>query len=189
MTETIVTTESPDTAMAILTTRVRHAGQLSDYYLRNAARFSPWNPLVQPGHHDIDTWVRRLRDRERDYAEGKGAHFIGLQDGRVICGCSLTNIVYHPACYCHMGYSVDGEFEGRGYMTRLVRHVIDYAFNALRMNRICANYMPANTRSARLLEKLGFVKEGYAEKYLCINGKWEDHVLTSLLNPAHNETR
>jgi ribosomal-protein-alanine N-acetyltransferase len=43
--------------------------------------------------------------------------------------------------------------------------------------------MPANTRSARLLEKLGFEKEGFARRYLYINGRWEDHVLTSLINP------
>lgn len=174
--------------MDIVTTQVRHAAQLSDYYLRNADRFARWHPLVRSGHHHVDTWVHRLRDREREYAEGRAAHFIGLEGEQVICACSLTNIIYHPACFCHMGYSVDGEYEGRGYMTQLATHVIDYAFNTLRLNRICANYMPANTRSARLLEKLGFVKEGYAEKYLCINGKWEDHVLTSLLNPAHNES-
>jgi len=33
------------------------------------------------------------------------------------------------------------------------------------------------------LEKLGFEKEGFARRYLCINGKWEDHILTSLVNP------
>lgn len=170
--------------MDIVTTQTRHAAQLSDYYLRNADRFIPWHPRVPPDHHDVDTWVRRLRDRERDYAEGRAAHFIGLENDRVICACSLTNILYHPACFCHMGYSVDADYEGRGYMTQLVSHVIAYAFDTLRLNRICANYMPANQRSARLLAKLGFVKEGYAERYLCINGTWEDHVLASLLNPA-----
>jgi len=78
---------------------------------------------------------------------------------------------------------VDREYGGSGVMMQLVRHVINYAFENLRLNRICANYMPANKRSGRLLEKLGFEKEGYAKRYLCINGQWEDHVLTALLNP------
>jgi ribosomal-protein-alanine N-acetyltransferase len=43
-----------------------------------------------------------------------------------------------------------------------------------------ANYMPINTRSAKLLNRLGFKIEGYAEKYLLINGQWEDHILTAL---------
>ena len=50
------------------------------------------------------------------------------------------------------------------------------------MHRIMANYMPHNQRSGNLLKKLGFVVEGYARDYLLINGKWEDHILTSLNN-------
>jgi ribosomal-protein-alanine N-acetyltransferase len=38
-------------------------------------------------------------------------------------------------------------------------------------------------RSGRLLGRLGFVIEGYARDYLLVNGRWEDHVLTSLINP------
>ena len=42
-----------------------------------------------------------------------------------------------------------------------------------------ANYMPHNSRSAALLFRLGFEKEGVARSYLKIAGKWQDHVLTS----------
>ena len=47
-----------------------------------------------------------------------------------------------------------------------------------------ACYMPANQRSGALLERLGFEREGFARAYLMINGRWEDHILTSLINPA-----
>lgn len=169
--------------MEIVTTQVKHAAQLSDYYLRNADRFSLWHPLVKPDHNSVANWERRLRERERDYGEGRAVHFIGLENDTVVGACSLTNIVYRPACSCLMGYSVDAHYEGRGIMTRIVQHAIGYAFDNLHLNRICANYMPANTRSARLLEKLGFEKEGFAKRYLCINGRWEDHVLAALINP------
>jgi ribosomal-protein-alanine N-acetyltransferase len=46
-----------------------------------------------------------------------------------------------------------------------------------------ANYMPHNRRSGNVLKRLGFVVEGYARDYLMINGKWEDHIFTSLINP------
>jgi ribosomal-protein-alanine N-acetyltransferase len=46
-----------------------------------------------------------------------------------------------------------------------------------------ANYMPENERSANLLKKLGFEREGFARSYLKIAGRWRDHVLNSLLNP------
>jgi ribosomal-protein-alanine N-acetyltransferase len=48
-----------------------------------------------------------------------------------------------------------------------------------------ANYRPENERSARVLERLGFEREGLAREYLFIDGAWRDHVLTSLLNPRY----
>jgi ribosomal-protein-alanine N-acetyltransferase len=55
----------------------------------------------------------------------------------------------------------------------------------LRLHRVMANYVPENERSARVLEKLGFEKEGYARSCLKIAGKWRDHILTAKLNPKH----
>lgn len=51
-------------------------------------------------------------------------------------------------------------------------------------HRIMANVMPGNRRSARVLKSLGFRIEGRAKAYLLIAGRWEDHVLTSLVNPG-----
>jgi ribosomal-protein-alanine N-acetyltransferase len=47
-----------------------------------------------------------------------------------------------------------------------------------------ANYIPCNERSARVLKRLGFEVEGYARDYLFLAGNWQDHVLTSLINPS-----
>lgn len=71
-------------------------------------------------------------------------------------------------------------------MSKLCLAAIKYAFHELDLNRIMANYMPSNERSGILLRKLGFSEEGLAKKYLKINGRWEDHVLTSLVNPANS---
>lgn len=60
---------------------------------------------------------------------------------------------------------------------------IAYVFNELRLHRVMAGYMPRNLRSARVLGRLGFVIEGYARDYLLVDGRWEDHVLTALVNP------
>ena len=69
-------------------------------------------------------------------------------------------------------------------MHEVVTAGIDYLFGERGLHRIMAGYMPANLRSGALLERLGFEREGYAKDYLMINGRWEDHVLTALLNPA-----
>jgi len=84
-----------------------------------------------------------------------------------------------------MGYSIAKHYEGKGFMQPLCEHAMDHAFNQLKLNRIMAHYMPGNRRSEKLLQRLGFEREGLARRYLCINGRWEDHVLTSCINPAN----
>ena len=85
-----------------------------------------------------------------------------------------------------MGYSVSSEFEGKGIMKKLCNHATQYAFKELGLNRVMSNYIANNKRSENLLNSMGFIKEGLARKYLKINGKWEDHVLTSLINSENS---
>ena len=62
-----------------------------------------------------------------------------------------------------------------------------FMFAAMRLHRIMANFRPENERSRRLLQRLGFVEEGFARAYLFIDGAWRDHVLTSLTNPSYSD--
>jgi ribosomal-protein-alanine N-acetyltransferase len=66
-------------------------------------------------------------------------------------------------------------------MTRAVRAVIPFCFDALRLHRVEAACIPTNAASIRLLEKTGFRREGYAREYLCIDGVWQDHLLYARL--------
>lgn len=170
--------------MQIRLTRPADCELLAYYYLLNAGHFAPWEPEREPGYYSVRQIRKRLRLQDKDQRQGSAAFFLALDDdGREILGhCSLTNILYGPMRACYMGYGVSHVYEGRGLMYTLCSHAIDYAFNHLLLNRIMANYMPVNQRSASLLNRLGFQVEGTAKRYLKINGVWEDHVLTSLLN-------
>jgi [ribosomal protein S5]-alanine N-acetyltransferase len=173
--------------MKIVICTAEYAGLMLQYNLDNAERFARWNPAIGPEFYTLDWWQDRVEEWERQFMDGIAVHFIGLDptESRVIGSCSLTNIVYGAAWFCFMGYSVDQRDEGKGAMTQIIEHAIDYAFNELKLNRISASYMPANTRSGRLLAKLGFEKEGFSKRLLKINGQWEDHINTVLLNPAN----
>jgi ribosomal-protein-alanine N-acetyltransferase len=87
-----------------------------------------------------------------------------------------------PVWNARVGYSLDQKKEGRGLMSEALGLVIRYAFDGLNLKRLLAGYVPQNSRSARVLERAGFVKEGYHREYLFVGGKWEDHVETSLIN-------
>jgi ribosomal-protein-alanine N-acetyltransferase len=86
-----------------------------------------------------------------------------------------------------LGYGLDREAVGNGLMEEALRAVIELGFDELNLHRLMANYMPTNTRSARLLRKLGFVVEGHARDYLRLAGAWQDHVLTALTNDRWSE--
>jgi ribosomal-protein-alanine N-acetyltransferase len=58
-------------------------------------------------------------------------------------------------------------------------------FGLMGLHRIMANHMPSNLRSAKLLQSLGFEREGVARSYLQIAGQWEDMVLNALVNPKY----
>ncbi|MFV1983635.1 MAG: GNAT family N-acetyltransferase [Thiohalomonadales bacterium] len=157
---------------------------LSNYYRVNATHLKTWEPLREDGYHDIRAWEKRLKLRETQQKEKQGIYFLAynkeLTEIKAIC--NLTGITLGVFMACFMGYSVSKSYEGQGIMKKLCCHAIDYAFNDLGLNRVMANYMPGNKRSEKLLEILGFKKEGEAINYLKINGQWEDHILTSLLS-------
>ncbi len=67
-------------------------------------------------------------------------------------------------------------------MREALTPAISYIFDQVGLHRVMANFRPENVRSAQLLERLGFEREGLARSYLRINGVWADHVLTSLFN-------
>ena len=88
---------------------------------------------------------------------------------------------------CSLGYSLAEDGQGKAYMHEALEAAIHYVFDDLNLHRVNANYMPHNRRSGNVLKRLGFTVEGYARDYLLINGKWEDHILTSLINPNWKE--
>jgi ribosomal-protein-alanine N-acetyltransferase len=95
-------------------------------------------------------------------------------------GLTISNIRRRAAQYANLGYWMGEAFAGRGLMSEAVAVVLPFYFNSLGLHRLHAAFLPHNIASRRVLEKNGFVEEGYAEKYLQIDGKWADHVLFAL---------
>ena len=170
--------------MKVIRTRPGHETIIANYFAVNESHLRKWSPAAPGGHHSVDSWKRRLEEREIEFENGLSVHFIGTDEdeSHVIGSCSLSNIVRGVFQACHIGYSVARRYEGQGYMKKIVSHAIGYAFNEIGLHRIMANHMPDNERSAGLLKSLGFEREGYAKEYLLINGRWEDHVLNVLIN-------
>lgn len=69
-----------------------------------------------------------------------------------------------------IGYELHPDSWGKGYATEAVKALLTYGFKTLQLNRIGAIVYPENLPSQKLLENLGFTKEGYLRDYL-IQGK------------------
>ena len=104
-----------------------------------------------------------------------------LRDSDELIGTvSLTEVVRGSLQSGWLGYSLDHAHDGRGFTTAAVRLVLDYAFRTLKLHRIEAGAMPHNIASIRVLEKVGFEKEGLSKKNVLINGTWEDNCILPL---------
>lgn len=93
----------------------------------------------------------------------------------IVAVVGLSSIVFGPLCSGMLGYRVDERHEGHGLMRETLEAILDWAFVVRGLHRVEANIMPRNERSVRLVERLGFRREGRAQSFLRIAGTWEDH--------------
>ena len=104
-------------------------------------------------------------------------------DGTLLLGgLTLSHVQRGVTQSCSLGYWMGERYAGKGYMTDAVRVALSFAFDALRLHRVEAACLPHNLASIRLLEKVGFAREGYARRYLCIDGRWQDHLLFAIVS-------
>ncbi|RKS76531.1 ribosomal-protein-alanine N-acetyltransferase [Actinomadura pelletieri DSM 43383] len=84
-----------------------------------------------------------------------------------------------------LGYAVFQPYAGQGYMGEGVGLAVRYAFDRLELHRVEANIQPGNTASVRLVERLGFRKEGFSPAFIKIGGIWRDHERWALINDVY----
>ncbi|MCB1473726.1 MAG: GNAT family N-acetyltransferase [Rhodobiaceae bacterium] len=164
--------------------------QLSDYAqwaelrARSRAFLTPWEPTWPADDLSRTAFRRRVRRYVQEVREDLAYPLFAFAEdtGELLGGVTLGNVRRGVTQSCAMGYWVGEPHARCGHMTRAVEAVLDFAFARLRLHRVEAACLPANRASIRLLEKSGFTQEGYARRYLCINGIWQDHLLYAMLH-------
>ena len=158
-----------------------------DYFTINQQHLAPFVPIRPPGFLTEAYWQTQIATNLADFHADRSLRlmiFDRAQPQVVIGDANFNGFMRGAGQFCYLGYNVAAAYQGQGYMTEALPAAIRYVFDELHLHRIMANYLPHNQRSGKLLRKLGFVVEGYARDYLLINGQWQDHILTSLTNPA-----
>lgn len=162
------------------------AGALLRYHRENEEFERPWSPKTPRDFLTLDYWVQHLEKYRAERKSESALRVVGIlkanPEGPVVLKANLTQIFRGPFQAAYLGYSSHHQWGRQGLMTEALDALVKYAFQEMNLHRVMANYVPENAGSARVLEKLGFEKEGLAKNYLQIAGEWRDHVLTSKTN-------
>jgi ribosomal-protein-alanine N-acetyltransferase len=167
--------------------------QVTDYAewaaLREQSRdfLTPWEPTWPADDLSRSAFRRRIRRYAEDLRTDQSYAFLITRstDNTLLGGLTLANIRRGVAQAGSLGYWMGRPHVRKGHMTAAVRAIIPFAFSTLRLHRVEAACIPTNAASIRLLENTGFVREGYARDYLCINGMWQDHLLYGRLKDSN----
>jgi len=155
----------------------------ADFYRRNQTFLRPYYPTFDDSQFEVNTWRQKIRRYQEETERGQTLRlFLFDPANRIIGVVNFVEMAGTPQFECRVGYALDEQEQGKGMISEALGAAIRYVFGNLKMHRIVAAYMPRNERSARVLRKLGFRVEGYARDYILLNGKWEDHIMTSLIN-------
>lgn len=153
-----------------------------EYYIKNKEYLEPFEPIRDKAFFTMNGQVHDLTENYKQFLNGTGVGFGIYKDKKLIGKIRLSNIVRGVLQNAFVGYSIEEEEQGKGYMKEALNLVLDYAFEDLELHRIEASTLVDNERSQRVLSGCGFKEIGISEKYLFINGKWKDHKLFYRVN-------
>lgn len=168
--------------------RSRDANDWSEVRIRNQSWLEQWEgrppslpPVTWRERHSPGAFPGMLRHHRREARAGRMLPLAVVVDGRLSGQVTVSSIVRGAYDGGSVGYWVDRRVAGRGVTPTALALVLDHCFGAVGLHRVEADVRPENAASLRVVEKLGFRREGLHERYLYIDDDWRDHVSFALL--------
>lgn len=165
---------SEDIELKLLT--LEDAEALMEYYIRNKDHLRAFEPSRDSSFYTIDTQKELISESYRQFLSGTTVDMGIFKENNIIGKVKISNIVGGIFKNGIIGYSIDKDQQGKGYMKEAVKMALEYAFKELRLHRIEASALVENMRSRNVLKSCGFKELGLNESYLFIDGKWRDHI-------------
>jgi ribosomal-protein-alanine N-acetyltransferase len=133
----------------------------------------PWTPAP-----DTDEAYDRYLSRAAQ--PNQSCLLVVTDDERLAGVYNLSEIVRGAFQNAYLGYYAFVPHAGRGAMRQAMPLVFEHAFDQLGLHRLQANVQPGNAASRALLAATGWREEGFAPRYLRIDGAWRDHVMYAI---------
>lgn len=129
-------------------------------------------PWISPSltEEECKTYIRRCQNEDFE-----GLLICHSTHKKIVGVANLSQIFYGAFQNAYLGYYVDVDFADHGLMSEGIRLVLHHTFYTLGLHRVEANIQPKNIASINLVKRLGFIKEGFSQRYLKIHGQWCDH--------------
>ncbi|WP_394706131.1 GNAT family N-acetyltransferase [uncultured Cohaesibacter sp.] len=149
----------------------------------SAGFLRPWEPIWPHDDLSLEGFSRRLEQYGRDRRSGRALPYLIFRksDRELIGGVNVSNIRRGICQTATIGYWMGVDYANQGHMRRALALLLPYLFDCQGLHRVEAACLPINYPSIAVLKRQGFQLEGRARSYLCINGKWEDHLLFAAL--------
>ncbi len=135
-----------------------------------------WVAKTTRAEHSLEFIQLAQHQRHTQQALALGIFY----DGQIIGGIGMHEWAQDTG-RAQVGYWLIKEFEGKGVITRSLTAVVEHLFKVIGLNKVELHYVPANKRSAKVAERLGFRLEGVIRQSTMRNGMPEDIVVTGLL--------
>ena len=158
-----------------------NAKEILEYYKKNIKYLEPFEPTKDNNFYTLEAQRKLLNKSYKEFLNGTTIDLGIFKDEKLIGKIKLSRILYGSFKNGILGYSIDEDEQGKGYMKESVNLLLQYAFDECELHRVEASALIRNEKSRRVLEKCGFKLIGINEKYLLINEKWEDHATYYIL--------
>jgi ribosomal-protein-alanine N-acetyltransferase len=146
----------------------------------NVDWLTKWEPTRPAGTPDVindkNAFASRCNARDRERHLGSGYGFGIFVNGSFSGEINISSIQRGPFQNCYVGYWIDQRKAGNSYTPESLVLLLQFAFEELKLHRVQVAIIPRNVSSRRVVEKLELRNEGLAQKYLEIDGQWEDHM-------------
>jgi RimJ/RimL family protein N-acetyltransferase len=142
-----------------------------------AIRYTPLESWKTPA--DGEAWFSRVSD---NHAKGAALQFvIILRDGGFPIGSMVLFHFNEPAKCVEVGYMLARAYWGKGLTTEALGAFVDFCFQTFGLDRLEGRTDPRNTASGKVLERVGFTKEGHQRRNFFAKGEISDTGLYGML--------
>jgi len=153
------------------------AGPMAEFLTRNRDHFGAWESDRSDDFFTVESQLLLMLRAVQGWNSGTRYLFLidRKPDNALIGTIHFSNVLRGNFQSCRVGYKLDQAHSGNGYMTEAMRAAMDFVFDQ-GLRTIVAYVLPTNDPSRRVLDKLGFRRDGIERKYMKIDGVHRDHI-------------